>query len=233
MSPEQLLQKTKEYLPEFSHACILPINTGGSDRKFYRLLLQEKQSLVLVHYNNDREENKLYATHALFLKSHSLHIPAVIKHSPKEGLLWLQDLGEIDLFNEREQPWEKRRPLYEATLVEAARFHRIPIESPAEAGILLEKEFNEELYRWEQDYFLEHALGNLFNIDKKTREKLSSSAAFQLLAASLATLPRQLIHRDLQSQNVMIYDNKAWLIDFQGFRAGLAEYDLASLLYDP
>ena len=41
------------------------------------------------------------------------------------------------------------------------------------------------------------------------------------------------MHRDFQSQNIILRDGQAYLIDFQGMRPGLAEYDLASLLYDP
>jgi hypothetical protein len=41
------------------------------------------------------------------------------------------------------------------------------------------------------------------------------------------------VHRDFQSQNIIIRNGQAHLIDFQGMRPGLAEYDLASLLYDP
>jgi hypothetical protein len=41
------------------------------------------------------------------------------------------------------------------------------------------------------------------------------------------------VHRDFQSQNIIIRNGEAYLIDFQGMRPGLAEYDLASLLYDP
>ena len=41
------------------------------------------------------------------------------------------------------------------------------------------------------------------------------------------------MHRDFQSQNIIIRNGQAYLIDFQGMRPGLAEYDLASLLYDP
>jgi N-acetylmuramate 1-kinase len=46
-------------------------------------------------------------------------------------------------------------------------------------------------------------------------------------------LPRVLVHRDFQSQNIIMRNGQAHLIDFQGMRPGLAEYDLASLLYDP
>jgi hypothetical protein len=41
------------------------------------------------------------------------------------------------------------------------------------------------------------------------------------------------VHRDFQSQNTIIRNAQAYLIDFQGMRPGLAEYDLASLIYDP
>ena len=41
------------------------------------------------------------------------------------------------------------------------------------------------------------------------------------------------MHRDFQSQNIIVRNGQAYLIDFQGMRPGLAEYDLASLLYDP
>jgi aminoglycoside/choline kinase family phosphotransferase len=41
------------------------------------------------------------------------------------------------------------------------------------------------------------------------------------------------VHRDFQSQNVLIRGEDAWLVDYQGLRLGLAEYDLATLRYDP
>ena len=53
------------------------------------------------------------------------------------------------------------------------------------------------------------------------------------MADWLAGLPRGPVHRDCQSQNIMLHAGKAWLIDFQGMRYGRQEYDLASLLYDP
>jgi NDP-sugar pyrophosphorylase family protein/tRNA A-37 threonylcarbamoyl transferase component Bud32 len=42
-----------------------------------------------------------------------------------------------------------------------------------------------------------------------------------------------LIHRDLQSSNIIFYRGKPYFIDFQGMRFGLAAYDLASFLCDP
>src|SRR3990167_4139674 len=230
---DQLLKKTAECFPEFEGATMSPILHGGSGRKFYRFIALNGSSIILVHYTGEREENAHYAACALFLRHHGIHVPQVIKHQSEEGLLWLQDLGQEDLWSHREDSWEKRRLLYESTFQQVALLHQIPQSEPMKAGLMLQKEFNEELYRWEQEYFLEHALGGLFGVGEKERERLFLSDSLQRLAVDLATQPRQLIHRDLQSQNVMLHQGEAWLIDFQGLRLGLAPYDVASLLFDP
>ena len=89
------------------------------------------------------------------------------------------------------------------------------------------------MFRWEQGYFFEHCLGNFFKLPATKVRRLAGLAALKSAAARLAALPRVLVHRDLQSQNILIRDGTAWLIDFQGMRPGLAQYDIASLLMDP
>ena len=58
-------------------------------------------------------------------------------------------------------------------------------------------------------------------------------AQLHAIADRLAAEPRCLVHRDFQSQNVIVRAGEVCLIDFQGLRPGLAQYDLASLLLDP
>ena len=97
----------------------------------------------------------------------------------------------------------------------------------------LPAEFDAALYLWEQNYFFENCLGRYFKIDNVKVAALARLPALQEIAERLARLPRVLVHRDFQSQNIIIRNGQAYLIDFQGMRPGLAEYDLASLLYDP
>ncbi|MCD4742563.1 MAG: phosphotransferase, partial [Desulfobacteraceae bacterium] len=42
-----------------------------------------------------------------------------------------------------------------------------------------------------------------------------------------------LMHRDMQSKNIMVKNNSIFFIDFQSARKGPLEYDMASLLIDP
>ena len=83
------------------------------------------------------------------------------------------------------------------------------------------------------ELFFENCLGRYFKIDQAKLAPLTALPALQKIAEHLASFPRVLVHRDFQSQNIIIRNTQAYLIDFQGMRPGLAEYDLASLLYDP
>jgi aminoglycoside/choline kinase family phosphotransferase len=145
----------------------------------------------------------------------------------------MEDLGDRDLWSYRMASWPERRPLYESALNAVAKLHRLPESVANRIRAHLAPVFNEALYRWEQNYFFEHCLGRHFDVDGKTLRELSAVPALRKIARQLASYSRVLVHRDFQSQNLIIRDGEAYLIDFQGMRPGLAEYDLASLLYDP
>ncbi|MDB6146708.1 MAG: aminoglycoside phosphotransferase, partial [Spartobacteria bacterium] len=131
------------------------------------------------------------------------------------------------------ESWMVRRALYESALDEIAKLHRIQETESQGIRDKLSAEFNAALYLWEQSYFFENCLGRYFKMDQARLSKLAILPALQEMAEELDHLPRVLVHRDFQSQNIIIRNGLAYLIDFQGMRPGLAEYDLASLLYDP
>src|SRR6266705_1848946 len=230
-----LLRRTRMHFPRLNldEIKIRPMEKGGSDRKFYRIDCPTDQALILVKYNLEREENRHYVQIAKFLDSHGIRVPRIYFHDPTEGLIWIEDLGERDLYSYHDESWLVRRVFYESAIDQILKLHSLPESVCAEMKEHLPAEFNAALYRWEQKYFFDNCLSRYFRIDESKRKELSVLPRLREIPKHLAGLPRVLVHRDFQSQNIIIQNGQANLIDFQGMRPGLAEYDLASLLYDP
>jgi N-acetylmuramate 1-kinase len=232
---ETLLRQTRLHFPRFeeAEAKISSIEKGGSGRRFYRIQLSPDQTVVLVKYTRDQAENQRYVEIAEFLAEHDIRAPKVYFNDPDEGLIWIEDLGENDLWSHRAESWSKRRVLYASALEEIAKLHRISEADSLRFRSHVPPQFDAALYLWEQHYFTEHCLGRHFGVDGTKLDELARLPRLKQIAEQLGSYPRVLVHRDFQSQNIIIRQGQAYLIDFQGMRPGLAEYDLASLLYDP
>lgn len=211
------------------------IAKGGSMREFFRFEDADKGELVACFYSPQKRENFLYCQIADFLNSADFPVPEILFHG--ENLIVMRDGGKIDLSEicgGRDNFCAiKARPLYVAAVLEAKKLHTSVSEkyfellSRAEAPELSE-EFSENLYDWEHGYFFEEFAKNFAK--SKTQKPLEDFAA---LKKNLLSQKKVLLHRDLQSQNLVVRDGKVSFIDFQGMRLGCALYDLASLLLDP
>jgi aminoglycoside/choline kinase family phosphotransferase len=145
----------------------------------------------------------------------------------------MEDLGDKDLWSLRNAPWETRSALFQKTLTIIHKLHSFPEKDFPLARVRLMESFSPNLYRWEQDYFRDHFVKNICGIELKSSVEQKLENELSGLADRLIRTKRCLIHRDLQSQNVMIRDGIPFLIDFQGMRFGSPLYDLGSLLCDP
>ncbi|PWU06174.1 MAG: hypothetical protein C5B47_07915 [Verrucomicrobia bacterium] len=225
-----VIEFTLRHLPgyEGDEYTVSPLQKGGSGRKYYRIWFRGGSSVILVRYTQERTENAHYVNIAKFLATAGVRVPRIHFHEPKAGLILMEDLGEKDLWSYRHASWAARRPLYESALSQVFLIHR-ETRLPT-LNLKMELEFDERLYLWEQQYFFENCLENIWKVETSA---LRALPALQKIALRLADLPRTLVHRDFQSQNIIILSGKAYLIDFQGMRPGLGLYDVASLLYDP
>jgi aminoglycoside/choline kinase family phosphotransferase len=236
MLPELVKEFTRARFPDAREASLQVerLEKGGSGRVYYRVQMGE-ESVIFAKYTDQREENRHFVDIAYFLDEAGVQVPRIYHHDSGEGLIWMQDLGREDLWSFRDGDWALRRTLYASALRQAARLHGSATRSLKlrSRQVKLQIEFNETLYLWEQEYFFENCVRGIFGVDDRRTQELASSPALHNLARMLATLPRCLVHRDFQSQNILIHEGTAWLIDFQGLRPGLPQYDVASLLYDP
>jgi aminoglycoside/choline kinase family phosphotransferase len=220
-------------LPESLSIELFPLERTGSDRTFFRLVWNGKDSAILVHYDSKRVENTYYAEIAVFLREIDVPAPRLIRHDPTGCLIVMEDLGKTDLWSFRENLWETRRVLYQKTLTSVHRLHSFPKNDFPSDRVRLMEGFGPHLYRWERDYFRGYFVRDVSGINLGPSFERELEAELSALAERLAGTARCLVHRDLQSQNVMIRDGEPFFIDFQGMRFGSPFYDLGSLLCDP
>src|SRR5205807_764685 len=84
-----LLRQTRMHFPrlDVDQIRIRPIEKGGSDRKFYRIRCSPEQTLILVKYNLERDENRHYVQIARFLDERGIRVPKIYFDDPAEGLV--------------------------------------------------------------------------------------------------------------------------------------------------
>lgn len=224
------------HIAELCHAYGLPVTVqdlelivaGASGRVVVRVAPGGQSSGVLgVYWTANRADNNSFVPAAEGLALAGIRVPRVLHYQALAqgcGVCLVEDLGSMDLLSLKGLCFEQQLPAYSSALEQLAAFHRV------QPDWALQPEFDAAMYRWEQGYFAEHLLGR--HLGMNAADFADSEAAVQV-ARFLEAQPRVPVHRDFQSQNIMLHEGQAWFIDFQGMRYGCAEYDVASLAFDP
>jgi aminoglycoside/choline kinase family phosphotransferase len=228
MPTDAILSTVRQYLgvdPTVS-VTLEPIQRGASGRTILRVKSKVHEPFIGIHWTDEREDNEQYIPVGHFLKKCRLRVPAILHENTKRHVVLIEDLGDVDLFSFKGSAFEDRLPYYRSALEQVDRlFYAKP-----EKDFVLMPPFDAALYRWEQEYFFEFLVETHLGHDAGA---LRNNPAFKELAERLGKVSRHLVHRDFQSQNLMVKDGQVWLIDFQGLRRGRQEYDIASLVFDP
>ncbi len=204
----------------------------GSNRSFARLTTAH-DSLILIRYDDQaRPENLRYAGHTRRLEQCGIPVPRVLAHSAKNHFMLMEDGGREDLTRRMVSCSNaEAMRLYRRVIDAVLRLHNEGTRRQKLHPIPLEPAFDTTLYRWEHELFFNEFAAPRVRLTVRQRSTLTEE--FSLLARTLLAQPPVLIHRDLQSSNVLLNKTRLVLIDYQGMRLGAAAYDLASLLYDP
>ncbi|NJR42174.1 MAG: phosphotransferase [Akkermansiaceae bacterium] len=228
MPTEAILSTARQFLGVDPSVPITlePIKRGASGRTIVRVKSKVHETFIGVHWTEEREDNSQFVPVAHFLKQAKLRVPTIIHDRARYRVALVEDLGDTDLLSLKDRPFAERIPYYRSAFEQVDKLF---YAKPAKDFHLMPP-FDEKLYRWEQQYFFEHMVEDFLGMDA---DALRENPVFTELAERLGKVARHLVHRDFQSQNLLIKDGKIWLIDFQGLRRGRQEYDLASLIFDP
>ena len=234
-SQDDLISFARESLtlPQSVEVQLIPLSGRGSDRSYFRFRWDTTNSAILVSYESGRIENAYFADIAGFLSENGIPVPRIFRHDAVACCILMEDLEDTDLWTLRNSAWERRQKLYQKTLDAVHTLHSFPTGLfPADRVKLMEP-FSPAYYRWERDYFRTNFVKVLCGLELNPDFGQRLENELSGLAERLVSGKRCLVHRDLQSQNVMICREEPFLIDFQGMRFGSCFYDLGSLLCDP
>lgn len=201
----------------------------GSAREFIRVS-DGRRRAMLIRYGTERAENERYAGHTRFLEKRGIPVPRLLCDAPGERFLLMEDLGDRTLLAE----WAGRADAVRARLLKesALRVDRFHAAAGAvrRARLETERPMDASLFAWEHELFLDRYVTILAGRAEAVKDLRRDLAQ---IAARLSDEPVVLIHRDLQSSNILRTARGPVFIDYQGMRPGPAVYDWASFLYDP
>ncbi len=209
------------------------IGTGGSDRNYYRIK-KDTGSLILMEAQSNNPDFERHIEYTRFFEKHSIPVPGLIEVNHNEKTALFEDLGDLSLYSWLKCPRreDEKERLYRSVIDILVTLHTEVTEGVSECPLLKERVFDYEHLRWETDYFTERFVKGVRNIDIKNGDVLREE--FHSLALKVDSFPKTIVHRDFQSQNIMIQKGRIpRLVDYQGARIGPPAYDLVSILWDP
>jgi len=214
---------------------VKPIAGAGSGRKYYRIASGERSAVLQVSASVD-EDFKRFVSFAETFNSFGLPVPKVYMVDEASCSVLQEDLGEHNLLDNILPPGHEKksgnvRILYPEVIDSLIKWQEISRSLFSSCSNLWLRRFDFAALKWETDYFTQNYLKGHKGI-AEIPEYVHNF--YSLLAVSVEAQHKVLMHRDFQSQNIMVKPNsEIAFVDFQGARRGTMFYDLASLLWDP
>jgi len=226
----QLLDLFYEHFSE--KATIAPIPAAASNRNYYRLITSNHSTVIGV-FNDNLNENTAFCYLAKYFYSHNIQVPQLYAQNLNKGIYIQEDLGDSSLYQKVK---ENQHDFSKTALIDCYKLtidQLVKMQFSGSLGLDYNQcypvaAFDKQAMLWDLNYFKYNFL-KFVNIpfDEWALEK-----DFRQLVDFLSKAAGDyFMHRDFQSRNIMFYENKPYIIDFQGGRKGPLQYDLISLLY--
>jgi aminoglycoside/choline kinase family phosphotransferase len=213
---------------------VVPLTGDASDRRYFRILFSEGDSIVLALHAGPIDFAALpFANVARLMQQMPLPVPAILGHDDLDGIVALEDLGDVTL----------QAHLGAASATEHAALYREAvalIELLQRRGRDLADEqylpyriaFDVEKLTWELEFFARHFLEAYRGVALGATDRAALREEWAAITEELSAEPRVVCHRDYHSRNLMLHRGQLHIIDFQDARLGPDTYDLVSLLRD-
>lgn len=194
-----------------------PISGDASFRRYFRV-----NDVIAVDSDPQTQKNNEFVTINKRLHTAGINTFKILYQDIKQGFFVLEDLGDDTLLAHNGKADQKE--LYKKAIDILPKIAKINSSSfpPFDQKFVLD----------ELHIFTEYTL------EKTLRRRLSDydqavlKHVFLVLAQNCLDQKQVAMHRDFHSRNLMVRDDKLYVIDFQDMVCGPCLYDLASLFYD-
>ena len=195
---------------------IKELRQEASDRKYYRIKAENISYVLTDNFDKtDQSANFLYASK--ILKNSSVNVPEVLAFSEDLRFVLLQDLGDESLDINDEYNDEK---ILEMALEQLSKIYfsdQDVLKSVTKESLLLQTNSFMDFCREKK----------CSNDEIKSLENLRNELVHNLLNQQF--IPS---HNDFERRNLMMFEEKLFVIDFQDLNMGPIGIDLASIMYE-
>jgi NDP-sugar pyrophosphorylase family protein/thiamine kinase-like enzyme len=213
--------------PIKSSVKVIQIAAQGSNRKFYRIAFPDSSRVLMLSSYEDQDFERFLKI-GKYLYEKGFGTPEIFSFNMAQYSVLVEDLGDETVYEILKK--QDNGEVYRKVIDWLVEFQKKSCELGVECRNVVDRYFNYVGMRWETEYFTENFLKRHLGLDNEKCAVLQHG--FDMLANEALSQPQLLIHRDFQSQNIMIRDGQVRIVDFQGARQGPLAYDLMSLLKD-
>jgi len=224
---------------QINEIVINPITGDGSDRLWFRAC-HKKDSLVICDHGicsvpgDNLSQLRAFVSIGTHLSQKTIRVPKILGHDEISGQVVLEDLGDIHLASMVTQCKSSSTiiDLYKKVIDQLIEFSQTGIQDFDTRWTCQTASYSKEvILEKECAYFMEAFIRGLLGKELQFEQYADE---FAIIADNALKYSFEgLMHRDMQSRNIMLKNGKVYFIDFQSARIGPVQYDLASLLIDP
>lgn len=207
---------------------IVKLPQSGSDRIYFRIFYNNET--LIATWNNHVQENKTFTRFSQHFKNLGLPVPEVYAVNEEYTLYIQEDVGTTSLLDVLEQQGQNEYVynLFKQSLSQLIRLQIKGHEGMDYSLCLTAKSFGNGAILSDLLYFKYYFLDTL----KLPYDKQAMLDDFESISNFLSdTTYSYFMFRDFQSRNIIIHNDSAHFIDYQGGMQGALQYDVASLLW--
>ena len=195
-----------------------PLAGDASVRAYYRIATPDGQTYMLAYYPEEvRPQLRRFLAAYEAVVEHG-RVPEVLQSS--ELAVLQRDVGDRTLYDVLHEDREEGIRLYHEAIDLLVAFQQA---APGELNPPFTEEFFYRELEMAREFYVEKLMGG---------DVAGLEADMKKLCEDIARHPYVLCHRDYHGQNIHVFSESLFLIDYQDLRMGPDTYDMASLLRD-